>query len=198
MTAIDRGGRPAATSAHDLAAAAQHLFLTKGYEQTSIADITLAVGVSRRSFFRYFPTKADVLWVESGAELERFQNSLESARPTDAPPQRYQDVIVRSAVAALRFEPADRQWAWERAKLIREVPAVQAHASSVFTAWRSVAAQFASRYCGVEPDGLFAIAVGYAVVAGTLAAHEYWIGRPDSDLFETLAETLTLFLPASA
>jgi AcrR family transcriptional regulator len=194
MTAIDRGGRPAATSAHELAAAAQHLFVKKGYEQTSIADITLAVGVSRRSFFRYFPTKADVLWVESGAELERFRRSLQAATP----PGRYQDVIVRSAVAALRFEPADRQWAWERAKLIREVPAVQAHASSVFTAWRSAASQFASRYCGVEPDGLFAIAVGYAVVAGTLAAHEHWIGQPDSDLFETLAETLTLFLPAAA
>jgi AcrR family transcriptional regulator len=194
MTVIDRGGRPAATSAHELAAAAQHLFLTKGYEQTSIADITLAVGVSRRSFFRYFPTKADVLWVESGAELERFRNHLDAAAPTED----YRDVVVRSAVAALQFGPEDRQWAWERSKLVREVPAVQAHAATVFAAWRALATQFASRQCGVPVDSLFAIAVGYAVTAGLLAAHEHWTGQPDSDLFETLAETLTLFLPAVA
>ncbi len=42
--------------------AANELFLEQGYDATSITDIARRAGVSRTSFFSYFPTKADVLW----------------------------------------------------------------------------------------------------------------------------------------
>ncbi len=42
--------------------AANELFLEQGYDATSITDIAQRAGVSRTSFFSYFPTKADVLW----------------------------------------------------------------------------------------------------------------------------------------
>jgi AcrR family transcriptional regulator len=41
--------------------AAIDLFLQKGFDETTVDDIALAAGVSRRSFFRYFASKNDLL-----------------------------------------------------------------------------------------------------------------------------------------
>lgn len=62
MTSSGRAGRPKASSRETLAEAACELFLERGYEATSVADITRRAGVSRSSFFNYFASKSDVLW----------------------------------------------------------------------------------------------------------------------------------------
>lgn len=41
--------------------AAAHLFEKKGFEATTIRDITIAAGVGERTFFRYFPSKEDLV-----------------------------------------------------------------------------------------------------------------------------------------
>lgn len=43
-----------------LAATACHLFTEQGYEATTVEQIAAAMDVSSRTFFRYYPTKADV------------------------------------------------------------------------------------------------------------------------------------------
>jgi AcrR family transcriptional regulator/catechol 2,3-dioxygenase-like lactoylglutathione lyase family enzyme len=62
MSTESRAGRPKASSRETLAEAACELFLEKGFEATSIADITSRAGVSRSSFFNYFASKSDILW----------------------------------------------------------------------------------------------------------------------------------------
>jgi AcrR family transcriptional regulator len=41
--------------------AAMELFGRKGFNETTVDEIVEAAGISQRSFFRYFPTKSDVL-----------------------------------------------------------------------------------------------------------------------------------------
>ncbi len=64
LTGMDqsRVGRPKASSRATIAEAATELFLERGYDATSIADIAARAGVSRSSFFNYFASKTDVLW----------------------------------------------------------------------------------------------------------------------------------------
>src|SRR5437868_9439910 len=41
--------------------AAVDLFVSRGFEQTTVDDIAQAAGVSRRTFFRYFASKSDLM-----------------------------------------------------------------------------------------------------------------------------------------
>ena len=45
----------------EVAAAALELFITQGFDNTTIDQIAAAAGMSRSSFFRYFPTKEDTV-----------------------------------------------------------------------------------------------------------------------------------------
>lgn len=49
-------------------ACAIRLFLDRGYEDTTVAEIAAAAGVSHMTFFRYFPTKQDVVDFEDNPE----------------------------------------------------------------------------------------------------------------------------------
>lgn len=71
-----RAGRPKASSRETLAEAACELFLERGYDATSVADITQRAGVSRSSFFNYFASKSDVLWSGVDERIERAIGAL--------------------------------------------------------------------------------------------------------------------------
>jgi len=75
----NRPGRPRASSRATLADAASELFLERGYDATSIADITTRAGVSRSSFFNYFASKADILWSGLDERIAQAAAALESA-----------------------------------------------------------------------------------------------------------------------
>jgi AcrR family transcriptional regulator len=62
---------------------ALRLFVDKGYDQTTVDDIAHAAAMSARTFFRYFPTKEDVvLWDEYD---ERPMQEVLQIRPGDDP-----------------------------------------------------------------------------------------------------------------
>ncbi len=187
----DRGGRPPSTSAHALAAAAQRLFLVDGFEQTSVEDIARAAGVSRRTFFRYFRTKADVVWVESGREFEAFVASLDAAPPEAG----VRAVLVDAWSRTLDHGRDEDEWARHRAQLILIEPGVQAQANAVFREWRAVVARFVARRIGESPDDLVPLAFAHAGVSASAVGHQYWFAHPEMQLGDCLRAALEVMLP---
>src|SRR6478735_8136271 len=64
--------------------AAWDLFAEKGYEETSVNDIAERANVAPRTFFRYFPTKEDVIYPEFEEMLQRVRDEF-FRRPPDEP-----------------------------------------------------------------------------------------------------------------
>ncbi|MGO6899415.1 TetR family transcriptional regulator, partial [Rhizobium ruizarguesonis] len=60
--------------------AAMTLFLQRGFDATTIEDITEAADVSKRSFFDYFPSKEEVVFAWQDAFADRLMAAV-AARP---------------------------------------------------------------------------------------------------------------------
>ncbi|CAB4577446.1 unannotated protein [freshwater metagenome] len=74
--ASDQRGRPRSSSREALEEAATELFLEHGYQNTTVDDIAARAGVSRATFFNYFPTKSAVLWVGVDRALDELERAL--------------------------------------------------------------------------------------------------------------------------
>jgi len=64
--------------------AAEALFLAKGFNETTVDEIAAVVGMSQRSFFRYFASKEDVVLEKFDRQGEELFARLNS-RPLDEP-----------------------------------------------------------------------------------------------------------------
>ena len=80
-----RRGRKKRQTREALIDAALDLFETKGYEHTAVHEITDAIDVSERTFFRYFAGKEDLALAFIKKEMDEFVTALR-ARPTDEEP----------------------------------------------------------------------------------------------------------------
>ena len=100
---------------------ALRLFESQGYVETTIDQIAEASDISPRTFFRYFPTKEDVvLWDEYDAVI----GELLAARPADEPVGETLRVVTRSAIEGLYQHDPARLLA--RTRLLFSEPALRA------------------------------------------------------------------------
>jgi AcrR family transcriptional regulator len=85
---------------HRLVAAALELFSERGYDDTTVVDIAERAGLTRSTFFRYFPDKADVFAAGQETLKRLLIDGIRSA-PADATPLDAVDAGLQSAAGAL-------------------------------------------------------------------------------------------------
>jgi AcrR family transcriptional regulator len=113
---------------HQLGEAAYDLFRERGYEATTVEEICAAVEVSPRTFFRYYPTKEDVLLdLLRVGDASAFVAAL-AARP----PDEALAASLRAAGTALVSQlEADTHRALRLSCLVNSVPAVRSRLSEI-------------------------------------------------------------------
>ncbi len=182
-----RRGRPRSTSRRELQLIALRLFHERGFENTTIEQIAAEAGVSERTFFRYFATKASVLWAEFEAEVETIRAAL-AAVPEDMP---MMEAIRGAVVAANHYRAEDVPEMRLKMNLIATVPALSFSAAEHYESWEQAIREFAGRRLGQPAESLYPLAVGRAVLAVCRAAYDRWSARADNDLTVYLDAALT-------
>jgi AcrR family transcriptional regulator len=122
-----------------LATAAAKLLRDRAYEAITIDDIARTAGVSRRTFFRYFPTKEDV-FLAMYSDFGRAVHARLAERPAEESP-------ARSLRQAFRMEPnKGSAEGHQLAKTTMAVPALYARHLELLALWRKeLAAELAAR-----------------------------------------------------
>src|SRR3954447_4922718 len=89
---------PPATTHAEVAHVALELFARDGFDATTMDDVAAAVGIGRRTLFRYYASKNDLVWGEFDRVMEALRAHLDSAgaappltalRRADLGPHRY-------------------------------------------------------------------------------------------------------------
>jgi mycofactocin system transcriptional regulator len=182
-----RRGRPRATSRSELQAIAVRLFAEQGFEATTIEQVTTEAGVSERTFFRYFTTKASVLWADFDTEVAAIRAAL-AVVPDDVP---MMDAIRGAVVAANHYHAEDVPEMRLRMSLIATEPALSFGAGEHYADWERAISEFAARRLGQPAESLYCLAVGRSVLAACRAAYDRWSARADNDLPWYLDAVLT-------
>ncbi|MEV7343791.1 TetR family transcriptional regulator [Streptomyces sp. NPDC093544] len=76
--------------------AALELFTTQGYERTTVDEITEAVDVSQRTFFRYFAGKEEVALFTQRLTESRFLAAVRERPPHEAPLEALRRSVLES------------------------------------------------------------------------------------------------------
>jgi AcrR family transcriptional regulator len=95
----------------DIARVALKLFQENGYDATTVGDIAEAADYSVRSFYRYFATKEDVVFLDIAFLLEDVGQAIASWKPTAGGPSLW-TVMRDNIVASIdRFQEAGPDFA---------------------------------------------------------------------------------------
>lgn len=94
--------------------AALDLFAERGFEGTTVEDIASAAGVTKRTFFRHFADKREVLFPDNAAFAAGFLEGL-AAVPEDATPI---DAVAATLEAAAAAFPPPRELARRRQQVL--------------------------------------------------------------------------------
>jgi AcrR family transcriptional regulator len=126
---------------------AMDLFLERGFDATTMDDVATATGISRRSLFRYFATKEDIV-LGNLAELGRTSQAALEARPLSEPPW----AALRAAFHTLIEDP---EYSLERtinvSKMLLEAPSLRARYVEKHLQWMELLVPNITRRLGAEP-----------------------------------------------
>ncbi|WP_409461919.1 TetR/AcrR family transcriptional regulator [Amycolatopsis sp. GA6-003] len=137
------------------------LFLEQGFEDTTVDQVVTAAGISKRSFFRYFGTKEDIVFGDLAEQGPVLLEALR-ARPDDEPIWE----ALRHAFGVLGTQ-ADPQRGLTIARLVTASPSLRAAHLEKHLRWQEQLAPEVERRLGdsADPPGLR----GQAIVATALA-----------------------------
>ncbi|MEW2167694.1 TetR family transcriptional regulator [Streptomyces sp. NPDC007084] len=165
-----------------LVAAAFRLFVERGYEETTVDDIVALAGVGRRSFFRYFPSKEDVVFPDHERCLADMRAFLDAGDDTS------DDPVLRVCDAArlvLRMYAENPTFSVQRYRLTKKVPGLRAYEVSVVRRYeRALAEYLRRRFAGRPGDTLRADVIAAAVVAAHNNGLRSWLrsdGKGDAE-----------------
>lgn len=156
-------GRPLASSRSVIEAAAMRLFLERGYGATSVEAIADECGVSRATFFRYFTTKAAVVWGEFDLTIERLR-----ARLSADPGEPWVEAIRAAVVETTRAAAENPTWI-DRFRLMDVDPELRRGVVDHWSAWEGEIAALVEARTGLPRDGVVASAVSGAFQAAYVA-----------------------------
>ncbi|MFI5586162.1 TetR/AcrR family transcriptional regulator [Amycolatopsis sp. NPDC051758] len=173
--------------------AAFELFGERGYDQTTVDDITERAGVGRTTFFRAFRAKEDVIFPDHEVLLGAIEARLSGSTPRTA-----LLAVTEASRLVLQHYLAEGERARTRYRLTSSVPALRDREIAGVQQYQRLFRGFLHRWMG----GTAETALRAELMAGAVVtAHNHVLRRwlrgqasaPEQEFDAAMAETVALF-----
>ncbi len=164
---------------------ALRLFREQGYGATTVEQIAEAAEVSPSTFFRYFPTKEDVVLQDDYDPLivEAFK-----AQPPDLSPIQAMRRAMRSAFGTIPAEELEE--IRERSELMLQIPELQAATLANLTQTMRLLTGLVAERVGREPDDFAVRNFTGALLGVWISVLFDWAAYPGVDLANALDDAM--------
>jgi AcrR family transcriptional regulator len=171
--------------------AALELFEEQGFEVTTVEEIAARADVSTTTFFRYFPTKADVVLSDHGEQLPALRDAI-LGRPSEETAL----VAVWRSISEEWLAAVDPARTARKAKVVATSDALSGLSFHRGHQWLTVIADALAQRQGRDPDDERASLAARVALEALGSAVERWIAsgcRDDLDVavdrsFESMIE----------
>jgi AcrR family transcriptional regulator len=161
------------------------LFQEQGYDATTVQQIIEEAEVSESTFFRYFPTKADVVLLDDFDPLitEAFRR-----QPPELSPVQALRGAFKSAFDELSAQEESEQQ--DRMRIILSVPELRAGMLDQFASAMGLLAEELAERAGRDRDDIAVRALAGAVVGVAVAVMFVMVDDPTANLAALLDEAM--------
>ncbi|WP_432967588.1 TetR/AcrR family transcriptional regulator [Dactylosporangium sp. CA-233914] len=164
--------------------AAMELYVERGFEQTTVAEIAARAGVTARTFFRHFADKREVLFAGSAQLQDALVQALDAA-PAGATPR---EAVAAVLDVAAQFLGGHHGHSRARHSVITANPELRERELIKMARLTAALADGLRRRGLPEPDATLAAEAAGVVVR---VAFERWVAGPgDTGLDTVMRETL--------
>jgi AcrR family transcriptional regulator len=186
----DRRERRRLKRRDEVALVAVRLFLERGFHDVTVDEIAEAADIAPRTFFRYFATKDEVLFIDHDEKRERLRDMI-AGSPTDEP------ILssVRHAVMALADQyEQESETMLLASQVVAATPSLEAAAIERQDAWEDELVGMIAARLGVDPErDLRPRVVASTTMAALRSAHRIWMASGGTtDLIELANQALDL------
>lgn len=178
-----------------LAEAAAQLFYRHGYDATTVDDIVTAVDVSPRTFFRYFPTKEDLVVALGQTSMGSFLDALAERPASETLLTSVQRAIENSF--ALSWQDTTRVRSF--LTLLHDTPVLRARWLEESHHNRGLLAGVIAARTDGDPSGTRNLLIAGAIILAMDTALQVWFDQDEEDeiapfVYRSLAELTTALL----
>ncbi|MGU3409017.1 TetR family transcriptional regulator [Microbacterium sp. M1A1_1b] len=168
-------GRPRTIDPDAVSLIALRLFDDDGFDAVSMDDVAAAAGISRRSLFRLFPSKAALVWGGLDEFALRFTDALQRRPAAES-----SGVALRAAyLAAASFDDDALEVTRHRLRVIRANPSLERGGEATVTSLTDTIVRFVAEREGRPTDDLAVTVRAHAVAAAASAALTWWALHDD-------------------
>jgi AcrR family transcriptional regulator len=164
---------------------AMRLFQEQGYEATTVEQIAEAAEISQSTFFRYFPTKEDVVLLD---DYDPVIAQMIAERPADEPAVTAIRKALTEAIGVVFVE--DQELVRDRISFMLSVPAIRSRMFDQSSETHRMLCAVISERSGRDPDSFDVRVVIGAIIGAMNAAVMHWAEHPDTNLEKLTARAL--------
>jgi mycofactocin system transcriptional regulator len=179
-----RVGRRRSTTTDHISNVAIDLFAARGFDEVSVDDVAEAVGIARRTLFRYYASKNALPWGDFDVHLDHMRDLLNDVEP-DVP---IEEALRTALLAFNSFDEQETARHRQRMRVILETAALQAYSMTMYGGWRAVVAAFVAQRLGAKAEDLVPQTVAWTMLGVALSAYEHWLADETVSLASALGD----------